>query len=236
MKFIDLGIDPKTKRHDRTLTHTETRFVGLLWTDHMGKANRISADALAIRWLYAMRDVDLSPAEAENALAQFRERCAGELARAKRVVRFLQNHLVIRHDNIPILSAAGDGGGYWVAETASEAEAFYYTFRRRGMTGLVKASRGKKAVLADIVQQLTFEFESLVDVSGQLEPGVSERSAPIEVVDALLEKMTADPEQFAADLRRLGQKFGSVLLPKGSVEALQEKAAELQRLVAAIGG
>ena len=62
-----------------------------------------------------------------------------------------------------------------------------------------------------------------------------EASAPIQVVDAFLEKMSKEPERFEADLRRLGRKFGSVLLPKSQVAAMRQKAAEMQDLLAGLG-
>ncbi len=228
-----LGIDLKTGAHNPSLTAYESRFLGLFWVDHVGRENRISADALAVLFHFTLDGINILLED----LAEIAREVAGasplKMARWKRDVRYLHNHLLEKHPNIPLLSAAGTMGGYWLAETESEANAFYYSFRRRGMTGLVKASRGKKAVLADIVQQLTFEFEDLAgEVNDKAPAGTS---APIEVVDALLEKMTRDPERFAGELRRLGEKFGSVLLPKDQVRAMMDKAAELQALVAEIG-
>jgi len=231
MKLTDLGIDPKTGVHHPTLTACESTLLGILWVDHVGQDNRITADVLAVYFFTVMKGVEVDHealAEAAAGIARFQP---ATLAGWKRDIRTLHNHLLIHHPNVPLLSAAGPRGGYWMAETEAEAKAFYATFRRRGMTGLVKASRGKKAVLADIVQQLTFEFEDLAGDSPDADvPGSA--SAPIEVVDALLEKMTRNPERFAGELRRLGEKFGSVLLPKDQVQLLTAKAAELQALVA----
>ena len=38
MKAEDLGIDVRSGRHNRTLTAVENRFLGILWTDHVGRA------------------------------------------------------------------------------------------------------------------------------------------------------------------------------------------------------
>ncbi len=46
-KSEDFGFDPKTHRHDARLTYAEDKFVEILWTDHTGFDNRVSADDLA---------------------------------------------------------------------------------------------------------------------------------------------------------------------------------------------
>jgi hypothetical protein len=55
-------------------------------------------------------------------------------------------------------------------------------------------------------------------------------------VDEFLSRMSRDPERFADDLKKLGEKYGSVLLPKkryeAMVAAISSKAAELQQLAA----
>lgn len=233
MELTDLGIDKKTKHHDRTLTGMENRFVGILWTDHTGYDNRISAKDLAFKFWLAFNDIDPYAIEDKAQRQEIMYKGMRQQPATLRMVRTLQNHLLIQHENIPILSKAGDCGGYWIAETEAEAEQFYHSFRKRGMTGLIKASRGKKAMLADIVQQLTFEFEKTI--ADDSEPAPT-GSASIEIVDNLLETLTANPEQFAAELQRLGRKFGSVLLPKEQFAAMQVQVENLQRMVAQIGG
>jgi len=209
-----------------------------LWEEHVGRCNRIGADALAINFERALCDREPLVGPALDAEVALKRKLPGyDLDGLKRDVRALQNHLLTRHDHLPILSAAGTAGGYWIAESESEAEDFYATFRKRGLTGLVKASRGKKAILVDMMRQLSFEFDELADLTEQtgiIKPRVSEPT-PIEVVDVFLEKMTANPEKFADGLRKIGRKYGSVLLPKGAVKELTAKAAELQRLVDSIG-
>ena len=140
-----------------------------------------------------------------------------------------------------MLSKAGKDGGYWIAENKEEADAFYATFRKRGLTGLVKASRGKQSAMVDLVTQLSFEFDDLVDKTDRASEIPARRNAtPIEVVDAFLKKMTENPEQYADGLRRIGDKYGSVLIPKKRYEdmitGIRTKAAELQAMVASLEG
>ena len=234
MQLENLGYDLKNGTHNPQLTLYESRFLGLLWVDHVGRDNRIAANHLAVLFHWTLNGLVIEAERLPDLAEDFAVANPGKLDRWKRDVRELHNHLLIKHPNIPLLSAAGVDGGYFIAETDVEANVFYASFRKRGMTGLIKASRGKKAVLADIVQQLTFQFDDMSgDTSADDAPGGT--SAPIEVVDALLEKMTRDPERFAGELRRLGEKFGSVLLPKDQVRAMMAKAEELQRMMAGIG-
>lgn len=154
-----------------------------------------------------------------------------------REVRGMHNHLLFDH-NLPILSAAGWKGGYWIAEDETEARKFYDAFRRRGLTGLVKASRGRQSAMVDMVTQLSFEFEDLVDRTGatpRIRPSFAGMPLPVDVVDAFLEKMTGDPERFADGLRKIREKYGAVLLPKERVRAMQAQAAKLQAMVASLG-
>ena len=242
MKLEDLGIDPKTLYHDRNLTTVENRFLGILWVDHVGKGNKISANALAIQFYGALHDLEIDPEKMSHRILAMQATAGGrqQLSNLKREVRLMHNHLLEKHSNIPILSKAGPNGGYWIAETKEEAEEFYNTFRQRGLTGLVKAARGRQSALVDMVQQLTFEFEDLVDKTGELTARSSKLKATddtpmaIEVVDAFLAKMLEDPEKFSEGLRKIGQKYGSVLLPKDQVAEIKAEAAKLQQLVAGL--
>ena len=236
MKLEDLGIDSKTGHHNRTLTHAENCFLGLLWIDHVGEDNKIGADELAIRFHYALDDRMISERELLIMLEEWRRARRG-LDLLKRDVRRMHNHLLTQHEHTPILSKAGYGGGYWVADSEEEAARFYDTFRQRGLTGLIKASRGRKAVMVEMMTQLSFEFEDLIDkregTEAQRHRGTKGDGAPaaIAVVDAFLERMLRNPERYSADLRKIGAKFGSVLLPKAQVSAMQAKAAELQEIL-----
>jgi hypothetical protein len=98
---------------------------------------------------------------------------------------------------------------------------------------MVKASRGKRSAMVDMVEQLAFQFDELVDKAGL--PAVKNKSlAPIEIVDVFLRKMTSDPEKFAEGLKKIGEKYGSVLVPRERfdhiIAAVRTKAAELQEL------
>lgn len=224
MDLEHMGINPATKEHRKSpLTQHESAFLGVLWIDHVGMGN-------------AMRGGDLARAYAAR-LGESADH--GLLEEIKRDVRCLQNHLLCDH-NIPVLSKAGYGGGYWIAASDGEADQFYRTFRKRGLTGLVKASRGKQSAMVDIVTQLSFQFDEMDD-KGLSPHGKSVTFAvptPIEVVDAFFKRMLENPEQYADGLRKIGDKYGSVLVPKGRfnamIRAMKAKTAEMQELVASL--
>ncbi|MBE9547670.1 MAG: hypothetical protein IMF10_09305 [Proteobacteria bacterium] len=67
-------------------------------------------------------------------------------------------------------------------------------------------------------------------------PGRQGAPTAMAVVDAFLEKMLSNPERYTEDLRKIGQKFGSVLLPKAQVAAMQHKAQELQEILSGLTG
>jgi len=233
VKPEDIGIDPKNMQHDKRLTTVENRFLNILWTDFVGEGNKISANELALRFDCAMNGFELDPAQISNLSKKMNNTW---LDLKKRTVRHIHNHLLTMHDNIPILSKAGIGGGYWIAANKDEANEFYKTFRKRGMTGLVKASRGKKSILVDIIEQVTFEFETLSGNTCALDrPGTSSDSVAITVVDSFLSRMLKNPEKFSSGLKKLSEKYGSVLLNKAEVATMKAKASELSKLVEALG-
>ena len=222
MKHEDMGIDTDTGAHDPALTKVEAAMLTVL-ESHIGAGFKISAPSLA---------------------AQFYEKWLGyrhtlmelqqNINRWKRSVRYMINHLIIDH-NQPIMSKAGVYGGYWIAQTKLEVDEFYGTFRKRAMTGLTKAARGKKAGMASIVQQLVFEFD---EIKGAERPALVKpydyESAPLSVMTAFLDKMTKEPEKFEHELRILRDKFGKVLMPKEDFGRIQSLSKQLTEVLARV--
>jgi len=226
MKAEDMGIDPHTGEHTRDFSKAETAMMGVL-SGYVGKYSKIPAEDLAVQWREHMDYLKVSYNEYQRRIEMW-----------KREVRSMINHLVIDHDQ-PILSKAGSAGGYWIAESQAEVDEFYETFRRRAMTGLTKAARGKQAVLADMVKQLTFEFDELKTARPaiaaiSIKP-IAHEPAPVVMVSTFLDQMTREPEKYANELRLLRDKFGKVLLPRemfGEIQALSHKLSGLLEKVA----
>jgi hypothetical protein len=220
MKAEDMGIDPHNGEHTRDMTKAETAMMGALMQHH-DKDNKIPAEDLAVQWRERIGYLRPSYNEYQRRIEIW-----------KREVRSMVNHLVIDHDQ-PILSKAGPDGGYWIAKNQAEVDEFYETFRRRAMTGLTKAARGKQAVLADMVKQLTFEFEDLKTprpaLAAKVRPGME--PAPVVMVSSFLDKMTKEPEKYANELKLLRDKFGKVLLPKEMFGEIQDLSQRLSGLL-----
>lgn len=232
MKLSDFGV--RDGVHNARLTREENIFLAILWVDHVGEENAIAANDLAI--VYARRRNGFTAGRLEirrlKYLMKSTESHRKQLDRWKRDVRHMHNHLLYEHDHIPILSRAGTGGGYWIAENQAEHDAFFKSFRKRALTGMRKASRGNKSVMGQMVKQLSFEFE---DHRGfrPVRPG-SDVSLPVQVVDQFLERMLANPEKFAGDIKRLSKKFGGVLFSTAEVRTLRHKVSELSDLVSGL--
>ena len=221
MKAEDMGIDPHTGEHARAMTKAESAMMATLST-HQSKEVKISSEELAVEWRERMGYLRPSYSEYQRRIEYW-----------KRDVRAMVNHLVIDHDQ-PILSKAGCDGGYWIAANQTEVDMFYETFRRRAMTGLTKAARGKQAVLADMVKQLTFEFDELKAarpaLAGKVRPQIHE-PAPVVMVSTFLDKMTKEPEKYAMELKLLRDKFGKVLLPRDMFGEIQHLSQRLSGLL-----
>ena len=224
MKAQDMGINLETGSHSQAFTEAEATMMEIL-ADHIGKDQKIPAADLALEYHEAFPHMRVSHKEYQAGIGGW-----------KREVRYMVNHLVIDHDQ-PLLSKAGKDGGYWIAESQKEVDEFYETFRKRAMTGLTKAARGKQAVLADMVKQLTFQFDELKaarpPLATQIKPLVPE-PAPVVMVSTFLDKMTKEPEKYANELRLLRDKFGKVLMPKemfSEIKNLSEKLAGMLEMV-----
>jgi hypothetical protein len=219
MRAEDLGYNTETGSHSAAFSGAEAAMMGIL-ADHIGKEDRIPANQLA--WLFFV-EVD-----EEKDARRF------HLEPWKRTVRYMVNHLVIDHDQ-GILAKAGIGGGYWLAGNEKEAEEFYNTYRKRGITGITKAARGKKNVMVSLVQQLAFDWDN--DQSGERPAMVRPydyESAPLAVVTSFLDRMTREPERYDHEIRLLRDKFGKVLMPREDFVRIQTLSRELSGLLAKV--
>jgi len=224
MKSEDMGFNPEHTQHDPDLTNTEDTLLLILQKDHVGAGRKIGATELALYFHEETMGERVSHKDFDLMKEAW-----------KREVRYMINHLVIDHDQ-PILSKAGNDGGYWIAENEDEVEEFYETFRRRAMTGLTKAARGRKAVLAETINQLALEFDDLqAERPAYVRPHLDAGSTPLTLVVSLIDKMTREPEKFGKDIAILRQKFGKVFLDKQMFMEIQATSKHLQELVGRIG-
>ena len=212
MTYADLGIDKRTGVHSPELTGIESDCVDILQGRGCGRIAAICAADLAAR-------LGLD----------------GE--RGTRDLRTLVNHLIMTH-SLPIMCEAGGGGGYYLAGDPDETERFKATFRRRAMTGLVKASRGSKAAYVDMMYQYTLGFDDPETHAAierlRLQPDEDPVPAWVQLVTKLLDRLSSDPKRYAAEIRRLQESHGDIFVPRDKVMTLKEKTAEFQRLLSEI--
>ena len=202
MKEEDLGI---TKNgHVRQMTALENHCLECL-ADRVGAEQRISQHALALR-----------------------------VGVSKRDLRRLLNHLIISHE-IPIMCRAGNGGGHYFPASEGEVAQFYEEFHKRAMTGLMKASRGKKSAFVELVAQLSFGFDGQEAKEAiealKLTPDSDPVPAFVGVVTRCLDRISAEPQRYAAEIRKLQQTYGDIFVPRDKLRMLREKASEFQWLL-----
>ena len=212
MTYSDLGIDKKTGTHQAALTTLEQECVDILNKCGCGKISAIPAAGLAVRLFLD-----------------------GEIG--KRNLRTLINHLIMTH-TLPIMCEAGVGGGYYLPGDPAEAARFKETFRRRAMTGLVKASRGSKAAYVDMMYQYTLGFDD-PETQAAVEymkflPDEDSTPAWVQLVTKLLDRFSADPVVYAAEIRRIQATYGEIFVPREKVTVLKQKTAEFQKLLSEI--
>lgn len=221
MKSEDFGINPETGSHSRQHTDAETDLLDIL-SLHIGKEDRISANDLAVQFHEEQEGRRMTHAEYQQGINQW-----------KRGIRYLVNHLVIDHDE-PIMSKAGSRGGYYIAQNKDEVNEFYDTFRKRAMTGLIKASRGKRSIMAKMVKQIAFEFDELKSArparAAKIKP-IAAEPAPVIVMAEFLDEITKHPEKYSDAIKLLRQKFAHVLMPKDMYAHLTALSAELSKLL-----
>jgi hypothetical protein len=213
MNNSDLGIDRRTGAHQAALTSLEAECVETMKKRGCGRIAAISA--------------------ADMAFALFED--GGE--RGKRDLRTLINHLIMTH-SLPIMCEAGGGGGYYLPGDAKEAERFKAAFRRRSMTGLVKASRGSKAAFVDMMAQYTLGFDDPETVTViehmRFLPENDGTPAWVQLVTKFLDRISQDPKLYAAEIRRIQHTYGEIFVPREKVTMLKEKTAEFQKLLSEI--
>ena len=104
----------------------------------------------------------------------------------------------------------------------------------------IKTTERKARDLRSNAEKAVTRFTALGDLllkdRTKLEPvrPGSDVSLPVQVVDQFLERMLANPEKFAGDIKRLSKKFGGVLFSSAEVRTLRHKVGELSELVSSL--
>lgn len=159
----------------------------------------------------------------------------GDQESNKRAVRKIINALIIRH-RMPICCEAGPGGGYYLPAADDEIEANHRRFRRRAMTGLMKASRARSSAYADSVIQLSFGYDGPEgrEIRARHRLPEPDPKAPplwIHVVTRMLDRLKDDPDRYARELRHLQERYGELMVPRRRVRQLKSLAGALKTVV-----
>jgi hypothetical protein len=204
----DLGIDGAT--HSKILTHLERACLNVLERAAQGRDASMSADLLALNLFTSATDTE------------------------KRNVRHLVNHLIISH-KLPIMSAAGPGGGYFLPLTKGEEEEVYHNRRKRAMTGLLKMSRGRKGSYVDNIEQLSFWFDEPEGAAAlerlKIVPDRDPVPVWLKLVTRFLDKLDRDPQRYAIEIEQLQKQFGSIFIPRTLLDQLRKQANEQVELL-----
>lgn len=207
MRDEDLGII--NGRHTPDLTAVEQRCLNILLIQGKGPDAVISQQRLA-------------------------ELVFGRGDDCRRELRTLINHLIITH-GISIMCRAGKGGGHYLPGSENDVNDFFRAFHKRSMTGLIKASRGKKASFVEIVTQLSLGFDDAENRAVlerlNLAPDDDPVPAWVQVVTTFLDRIAGDPRRYATEIRKIQQTYGDIFVPREKVRLLKEKTAEFQKLL-----
>jgi hypothetical protein len=209
--LADLGIT-EDGQHTMTLTVVEERCLDILQRQGQGRGSAIPAKVLA-RWIFQAHDLEQD----------------------MRNLRELINHLIFTH-LLPICSMPGNGGGYWLPESPDEEAAVYEARRKRALTGLLKMARGRKAAYVETLEQLTLWFDDPVgaDVIERLRLAPEEGSgmpAWMHLITKFLNKIDADPQRYAAEIRALQRTYGNIFVPRSTISQLRDKVREAEALL-----
>jgi len=83
---------------------------------------------------------------------------------------------------------------------------------------------------------LGFDDPSTSTIMERLKITAPEDPVPawVQLATKLLDKMSADPQRYAAEIRRIQRDYGDIFVPRDKVRLLKEKTAEFQQLLSEI--
>lgn len=129
------------------------------------------------------------------------------------------NHLEMEH-LIPIASAAGKGGGYYLISSEREGKEFYETFKQRGLTGIKRAACVLKKTPLEGAVQLTIEAV----MEGEKVPGLGG------AVSKLMRIISNNPAQYAKEIEALKAEVMPLMVSQAQMAEINATASKLQSL------
>lgn len=119
----------------------------------------------------------------------------------QRRLRGIINHLILTH-SVPILSSTQRRvSGYYLCREKEEVHRFNRAFKRRAVTGLLKAASVNKSSLLEVANRLAFDYYRAHSHDTEKVPGM------FNVVSRYLQHIRENPELYQKEIRQLKEDF-----------------------------
>jgi hypothetical protein len=123
----------------------------------------------------------------------------------QRRLRGIINHLILTHA-VPILSSTQRKvSGYYICREKDEVRRFNRAFKRRAITGLLKAASVNRSSLLEVANRLAFDYYRVQTKKSEKIPGMTK------VVNRYLQHIKANPKLYKREIQQLKEDFQRIL-------------------------
>lgn len=130
---------------------------------------------------------------------------AGFTGIGERRLRGIINHLILTH-SIPILSSTQRRvSGYYLCRDKDEVHRFNRAFKKRAITGLLKAASVNSSSLLEVANRLALDYYRSHSTKSQKVPGMAR------VVSRYLEHIKKNPRLYQEEIGQLRKVFQGIL-------------------------
>ncbi len=121
----------------------------------------------------------------------------------QRRLRGVINHLILTH-SVPVLSSTQRSvSGYYLCRDNDEVHRFNRAFKRRAVTGLLKAASVNRSSLLEVANRLAFDYYQAH--SAEKIPGM------VKVVSRYLQHIKENPKLYQKEIQQLRDDFQAIL-------------------------
>ena len=119
----------------------------------------------------------------------------------QRHLRGIINHLILTH-SVPVLSSTQRRvSGYYLCREKEEVHRFNRAFKRRAVTGLLKAASVNRSSLLEVANRLAFDYYQAHSAESKKIPGM------VNVVCRYLRHIKKNPKLYQKEIRQLKEDF-----------------------------
>jgi len=123
----------------------------------------------------------------------------------QRRLRGIINHLILTHA-VPILSSTQRSvSGYYLCREKNEVQRFNRAFKKRAITGLLKAASVNRSSLLEVANRLAFDYYRVQTKKSEKIPGMTK------VVNRYLQHIKANPKLYQREIQQLKEDFQRIL-------------------------